>query len=296
MNNDLVLDGWRRGNQPGPCPRSPGSSRSWMWVPAGRTRLSHRSAAGRPGASKYRRPGLSNSPAAAADDKHRRYLLESTSNIRNVSLSLYNRPGIEERAMNRPITANRRERGSGLIVVIMVVAFMLAVGMLLLTVTGTSPKASESMRLQGMAFDAAEGGIQRRLDHPQRQLPQPGHHELRRPVPDELRALPAWMTRAGRNYFRGLTDEQLVADVAADNTAANPALFSPSPWSRIRAAGSRSSSSTTKRRGRSQPTTTTASLVCIGRAPRILSSVSRSSSRWGPRIPRKGTCHGNTKA
>jgi len=52
-----------------------------------------------------------------------------------------------------------RERGSGLIVVIMVVAFMLAVGMLLLTVTGTSPKISDNIRLQGMAFDAAEAGF-----------------------------------------------------------------------------------------------------------------------------------------
>jgi hypothetical protein len=53
----------------------------------------------------------------------------------------------------------RRERGSGLIVVIMIAAFMLSIGMLLLTVTGTSPKASDSLRLQGLAFDAAEAGF-----------------------------------------------------------------------------------------------------------------------------------------
>jgi len=39
----------------------------------------------------YRRPALANSPAAAADDLHRRFLLESTSNVRNLSLNLYNR-------------------------------------------------------------------------------------------------------------------------------------------------------------------------------------------------------------
>jgi hypothetical protein len=39
----------------------------------------------------YRRPGLSNSPGAATDDRRRRFLLESTSNIRNLSLSIYNR-------------------------------------------------------------------------------------------------------------------------------------------------------------------------------------------------------------
>ncbi len=38
----------------------------------------------------YRRPALSNSPAAAADDRHQRVLLDSTSNVRNMSLNLYN--------------------------------------------------------------------------------------------------------------------------------------------------------------------------------------------------------------
>ena len=39
----------------------------------------------------YRRPAMANSPAAAADDFHKRFLLESTSNVRNLSLNLYNR-------------------------------------------------------------------------------------------------------------------------------------------------------------------------------------------------------------
>src|SRR4030065_691352 len=58
--------------------------------------------------------------------------------------------------MNKRPIRTSRERGSGLIVIIMIVAFMLAVGMLLLTVTGTSPKASDSMRLQGMAYVAPD--------------------------------------------------------------------------------------------------------------------------------------------
>jgi hypothetical protein len=33
---------------------------------------------------------VSNTPAAAADDFHKRYLLDSTSNVRNMSLNLYN--------------------------------------------------------------------------------------------------------------------------------------------------------------------------------------------------------------
>ena len=61
--------------------------------------------------------------------------------------------------MNTRHHRSSRERGSGLIVVIMIVAFMLAVGALLLTVTGTSPKVSDSLRLQDMAFNAAEAGF-----------------------------------------------------------------------------------------------------------------------------------------
>jgi prepilin-type N-terminal cleavage/methylation domain-containing protein len=38
----------------------------------------------------YRRPALTTGDSAGQDDLHRRFLLESTSNIRNVSLSLYN--------------------------------------------------------------------------------------------------------------------------------------------------------------------------------------------------------------
>ena len=38
----------------------------------------------------YRRPDVANSPKSDQDDKHRRFLLESTAMIRNVSLNLYN--------------------------------------------------------------------------------------------------------------------------------------------------------------------------------------------------------------
>ncbi len=38
----------------------------------------------------YRRPAIANSPASTVDDMHKRYLLESTANIRNMSLNIYN--------------------------------------------------------------------------------------------------------------------------------------------------------------------------------------------------------------
>ncbi len=58
----------------------------------GRTPTRFVSVSGRPpgGIQNYRRPAVSNTPAAAADDMRRRFLLESTSNIRNLSLTLYN--------------------------------------------------------------------------------------------------------------------------------------------------------------------------------------------------------------
>jgi prepilin-type N-terminal cleavage/methylation domain-containing protein len=38
----------------------------------------------------YRRPTIANSPGASDDDKHKRFLLESTANVRNLSLNIYN--------------------------------------------------------------------------------------------------------------------------------------------------------------------------------------------------------------
>ncbi len=131
--------------------------------------------------------------------------------------------------MTRPADKHRRERGSGLIVIIMIVAFMLAVGMLLLTVTGTSPKASDSMRLQGMAFDAAEAGFNAAWiilnDNFLNKVTSSFNGQYRA----NFGGAPGLDDPASPSYFRGLTDAQLVADIAADNTAANPALFSSEP-------------------------------------------------------------------
>ena len=52
------------------------------------------------------------------------------------------------------------ERGSSLIVVILVMAFMLAVGVAILSITGIAPKVSGSVRDQEMAFDSAEAGFE----------------------------------------------------------------------------------------------------------------------------------------
>ncbi len=91
MNNDLVLDGWSPWNNAWTLPEIARIQQVRMWI-LGRTDRPFTSVGGRVpgGIHTYRRPALSNSPAAAADDNRRRFLLESTSNIRNMSLNLYN--------------------------------------------------------------------------------------------------------------------------------------------------------------------------------------------------------------
>jgi type II secretory pathway pseudopilin PulG len=91
MNNDLVLDGWSPWNNAWTLAEIARIQQVRMWV-LGRTDQAFTSVGGQiPGAVRiFRRPVLSNSPEAAAEDGHRRFLLESTSNVRNMSLNLYN--------------------------------------------------------------------------------------------------------------------------------------------------------------------------------------------------------------
>ncbi len=91
MNNDLALDGWTPWDPAWTLPEIARVQQVRMWV-LGRTAQAFTSVGGQApgGIQTYRRPAVSNSPAAAADDMHRRFLLESTSNVRNMSLNLYN--------------------------------------------------------------------------------------------------------------------------------------------------------------------------------------------------------------
>jgi type II secretory pathway pseudopilin PulG len=91
MDNDLALDGWSSWQNAWTADEVARIQQVRMWV-LGQTAQVFTSV-GRtvPNALQiYRRPTLSNSPGAAADDFHKRYLLDSTSNVRNMSLNLYN--------------------------------------------------------------------------------------------------------------------------------------------------------------------------------------------------------------
>jgi hypothetical protein len=91
MNNDTFLDGWSPWDPIWALDQIGRVQQVRLWV-LGRTPQAFTSVSGSPTANihTYRRPVLSNSPAGAADDRHRRVLLESTSNVRNMSLNLYN--------------------------------------------------------------------------------------------------------------------------------------------------------------------------------------------------------------
>jgi prepilin-type N-terminal cleavage/methylation domain-containing protein len=91
MNSDLLLDGWTPWQNAWTLEQVARIQQVRTWV-LGRTAQAFTSVGHTPpgGIQVYRRPALSNSPAAITDDMHRRFLLDSTSNVRNMSLNLYN--------------------------------------------------------------------------------------------------------------------------------------------------------------------------------------------------------------
>ncbi|MDH7511851.1 MAG: hypothetical protein QHH14_02765 [Clostridiales bacterium] len=119
------------------------------------------------------------------------------------------------------IRRKRQERGAGIIVLIMVVAFLLTVGIMLLYITGTGPEVAGNVRLQERAFNAAEAGfdaVWRVLNESilngtitdfsgQYRTTYNGQPVLDIPPTDSL---------DNPYYFRMLTDGELVADMERD--------------------------------------------------------------------------------
>jgi len=118
-----------------------------------------------------------------------------------------------------------RERGVGLIIMIIVIAFLLSVGILLLFVTGTGSAVAGNVRQQERALDAAEAGFDATFEQLNSNIilnqtisdftllyrtifnGQPGLDDSS-PNP------------ANPNYYMRLTDEELWADVVKDPTNA----------------------------------------------------------------------------
>ncbi|MFQ6108970.1 MAG: PilX N-terminal domain-containing pilus assembly protein [Candidatus Aminicenantales bacterium] len=114
----------------------------------------------------------------------------------------------EKRGMPKPSPSfPDGERGAALIIVILVLAFLLAIGVVLLTVTGTGPKVAGNIRTQHQAFNAAEAGFDaswlaiENLFVNEAWTSFDGHY-LRDPYGIDL--------PTDNNYFRKLTDSELL--------------------------------------------------------------------------------------
>jgi hypothetical protein len=122
--------------------------------------------------------------------------------------------------------ATRKDRGVGIIILILVIAFLLAVGIILLFVTGTGPEVAGNIRLQERAFNAAEAGfdeVWRVLNENVQSGAILDFSSLYRTDFDgHANVLDDPGTEATPNpyYFRKLTDEELLTDVIKNPTNA----------------------------------------------------------------------------
>jgi len=110
------------------------------------------------------------------------------------------------------------EKGAGLIVVILVLAFLMTIGIVLLTVTGTGPRVSGNIRLQQQAFNAAEAGFDATWSTLENMFATEAWgnfegHYLKEPTGIDI--------PTDANYFRKLTDEQLLRLIDPDGNG-NP--------------------------------------------------------------------------
>jgi len=107
-------------------------------------------------------------------------------------------------------------KGMGLIVVILVLAFLLAVGMTVISVTQTGPEVAGSVRLQQQTLETAEAGFDAAWKNLSDQFDGgliSDFSTLYRTTYNGASGLDDPLDTA--NYFRRLSDQQLVDDVLA---------------------------------------------------------------------------------
>lgn len=129
--------------------------------------------------------------------------------------------------------------GSGMMVVILVLAFMLTVGVAVLAVTTSGPKVSASMRYQEEAFNAAEAGF----DAARMRISEEGWSDFGdlylKGVTTHGIDVPLIgndPTTPNPGYFRCLTDEQILSlidnnhDGSPDNVSPDMLVFFERPF------------------------------------------------------------------
>jgi len=121
-------------------------------------------------------------------------------------------------------TSRHPERGSSLIVVILIMAFMLAVGVAVLTITGVAPKMSGSVRDQEEAFNTAEAGFEAARISIEEGLVNGTITSLQ----DNCLKTPTGIDLPTYDaYFRRQTDAALVSELSAGTTGV---LFKDQPF------------------------------------------------------------------
>ena len=107
----------------------------------------------------------------------------------------------------------KSDKGVALIIVILVMTFLLTIGLVLLTVTGTGPQVAGNIRWQHQAFNAAEAGF----DAAWKQINENIIIEVIKDFSGQYRTIfdsqPGLDDPESQNYFRKLTDQQIVEDV-----------------------------------------------------------------------------------
>jgi hypothetical protein len=108
----------------------------------------------------------------------------------------------------------RKDNGVGLIILIIVMAFLLAVGIIFLYVTGTGPEVAGNIRLQEQAFNAAEAGFDNSWSQIEDYFIASGWtsfdgHYTQQPAGIDL--------PLENGYFRKLTDEELLSALDQNN-------------------------------------------------------------------------------
>jgi hypothetical protein len=108
----------------------------------------------------------------------------------------------------------RKDKGVGLIILIIVMAFLLAVGIIFLYVTGTGPEVAGNIRLQEQAFNAAEAGFDNSWAQIENYFIASGWtsfdgHYTQQPAGIDL--------PLEDGYFRKLTDEELLSALDQNN-------------------------------------------------------------------------------
>jgi hypothetical protein len=118
-----------------------------------------------------------------------------------------------------------KERGVGLIILIMVTAFLLAIGVLLVFVTGTGPEVAGNIRAQERAFNAAEAGFDAAWRFLNENIIGGSVMDFSALYRTTYDGQPGLDDPVSDFYFRKRTDQELVADVIKSHTIPTDALF-----------------------------------------------------------------------